>query len=828
MNPSDYTLSGTTVTLDAALPSGRDVIIYSVRAAVSGSNLNHDQFTCNGNSSGNLGTEFTLSISPVSENNTQVFLDGVYQQKTDYSVSGTTLTMDTAPESGAILEVMTFTQTNINVPVNDTVDTVHLKADAVTAAKIADSAISEEHLDPSIISGLTSATAVSADTFMIFDATDNALKKASIDDVVNASTSIQTAADATAIFIDSGENVGLGGAADSSFRLKVNGATQITNNLQLDGNLVHPSGDLTLDVAGDINLDAGGANINFNDDGTAVGHIEMAGQNLEIKSKVADKDIILKGNDGGSPITALTLDMSEAGAATFNSTINTSGQITQTVAGSNYFRSIASSSGNAGLYMQNTARNWFVLNNSAGGFEIYDGTASAVRLGINTSGTVSIAGALSSGAITSSAGITAETGINLESGTLVIKNATGDSSGLRIFQDSSDASKIYNNFNGTLQLGVGNTTALTIDSSENATFAGTISSGAITSSASLKATDVRVNEGNSLAGGLFKEKAVTGTGSSNDLSIFAEGISNGGNIHFMTGGSATIRATIDSSGDAVFQGSGTFGGVVKPSSANAIDLGTNGTEFRTLYLDTSLIASNDLTISTGTHLNLSPATNIRVGNNKAIWSGSYGGALFLKGNNATSDRYARLCTVDSTGSAVNNGLTVTNTGVVQIAAVNNSYNFQAFATDSDSFFGVWEDANNSANIQIDRSDGATVFYVYGHTGNYHFAGSDTSDRDLKENIADVPDGSLALVKQLKPRTFNFKASEGFDTESRTGFIAQEVESIFTTAHHVATGTDGEKDMGVDTVGVVAHLTKALQEQQVIIDDLKSRIEALEG
>jgi hypothetical protein len=69
---------------------------------------------------------------------------------------------------------------------------------------------------------------------------------------------------------------------------------------------------------------------------------------------------------------------------------------------------------------------------------------------------------------------TIETGINLESGVLVIKNATSDSSGLRIFQDSSDASKIYNNFNGTLQLGVGNTTAITIDSSENTTFAGEV------------------------------------------------------------------------------------------------------------------------------------------------------------------------------------------------------------------------------------------------------------------------------------------------------------------------------------------------------------------
>ena len=36
--------------------------------------------------------------------------------------------------------------------------------------------------------------------------------------------------------------------------------------------------------------------------------------------------------------------------------------------------------------MQNTSRNWFMLNNSAGTLELYDGTASAVRMNINTSG----------------------------------------------------------------------------------------------------------------------------------------------------------------------------------------------------------------------------------------------------------------------------------------------------------------------------------------------------------------------------------------------------------------------------------------------------------
>ena len=56
--------------------------------------------------------------------------------------------------------------------------------------------------------------------------------------------------------------------------------------------------------------------------------------------------------------------------------------------------------------------------------------------------------------------------ITQNAGTFTVKNASSDSNGLKIFQDSGDASKIYNHYNGTLQLGVGNTTALTIDSSE--------------------------------------------------------------------------------------------------------------------------------------------------------------------------------------------------------------------------------------------------------------------------------------------------------------------------------------------------------------------------
>ena len=188
-NPGDFTLSGTTLTLDVAPANSRKIIVYHVASLVSGNNLTHNQFTCNGST-----TAFTLGLSPIHENNTQVFLDGVYQQKTDYAVSGTTLTMDTAPANGAILEVMTFTQTEVNT------------------------------LPASFVSGLTQVTAVGADHFMIFDATDSSLKKSLVSDVLESATSISTSADATAITIDSNEKVTFTSDVTTGGHLEIGGS----------------------------------------------------------------------------------------------------------------------------------------------------------------------------------------------------------------------------------------------------------------------------------------------------------------------------------------------------------------------------------------------------------------------------------------------------------------------------------------------------------------------------------------------------------------------------------------------------------------------------
>jgi len=84
---------------------------------------------------------------------------------------------------------------------------------------------------------------------------------------------------------------------------------------------LHSGSDMLLDSAGDIILDADGADVIFKDAGTEVGRFTNSSTDFIMQSATSDKDIIFKGNDGGSVITALTLDMSAAGAATFNNDV---------------------------------------------------------------------------------------------------------------------------------------------------------------------------------------------------------------------------------------------------------------------------------------------------------------------------------------------------------------------------------------------------------------------------------------------------------------------------------------------------------------------------
>ena len=99
---TDYAETNTsTITFVNAIASGNVVEIIAYYRTIGTGNSVVDQFTGNGSA-----TDYTVTTAPVSENNLLVYIDGVYQQKTDYTVSGTTLAFDTAPASGAVIETV--------------------------------------------------------------------------------------------------------------------------------------------------------------------------------------------------------------------------------------------------------------------------------------------------------------------------------------------------------------------------------------------------------------------------------------------------------------------------------------------------------------------------------------------------------------------------------------------------------------------------------------------------------------------------------------------------------------------------------------------------
>ena len=84
---------------------------------------------------------------------------------------------------------------------------------------------------------------------------------------------------------------------------------------------IRTSNNLTIDAAGDVILDADNADIKLQDGGTEFGRISRVTSDLVIKSMGTNNDILLKGLDGSSTITALQLDMSENGNAIFSGNI---------------------------------------------------------------------------------------------------------------------------------------------------------------------------------------------------------------------------------------------------------------------------------------------------------------------------------------------------------------------------------------------------------------------------------------------------------------------------------------------------------------------------
>ena len=133
-----------------------------------------------------------------------------------------------------------------------------------------------------------------------------------------ASTRTLAVGEGTGVTVNANDiAIGQAVETDSNVQFANITATATASLAKISGSLIESTGDFTLDSSGDIILDADGTDIILKDGGTSFGSFKRASSDFIIKAETADKDILFKGTDDSTTITALQLDMSAGGNAQF-------------------------------------------------------------------------------------------------------------------------------------------------------------------------------------------------------------------------------------------------------------------------------------------------------------------------------------------------------------------------------------------------------------------------------------------------------------------------------------------------------------------------------
>ena len=212
----------------------------------------------------------------------------------------------------------------------------------------------------------------------------------------------------------------------------------------------------------------------------------------------------------------------------------------------------------------------------------------------------------------------------------------------------------------------------------------------------------------------------------------------------------------------------------------------------------------------------------------------------VRSNNSTHANGNGLFTIKGDGKV---GIGTTNPAVRLHTVTNEANTVATFENNSNFPYGIHikyanvSPDSSTTNWFLDCQDSTTsrlVIWsdgdVQNHDGTY---GTLASDLRLKENIVDAT-GKLKDLMSLEVKNYNFIGED----KKMIGFVAQDFEKVFPSLvttndtreydddENIISGLEDSKGL---KVGVeFAILTKAIQEQQTIIEDLKARIETLEN
>jgi hypothetical protein len=375
--------------------------------------------------------------------------------------------------------------------------------------------------------------------------------------------------------------------------------------------------------------------------------------------------------------------------------------------------------------------------------------------------------------------------------------------------DARIAEGLVNNYSLSFQTydGTNLTTALRLDGNNLATFAGTISSGAITSTGKV--------QGNSL-------KAHVGTDDGSQLNLFADASGHcfiaGHTLRFNVG-SNNARGTklyIDSSGNAAFSGNISTTGSITAGAAGVTTQDHRmpaGAGYITYSPGNA--AGDSLTIRKyGTVQQLFNSSGVQfnsggVDQDFQVASDANTHMLFVDGGN-NSLMIGNTVVNPASGFAAQAGFGYAASGQVQIAATSN------LAT-----LVLGQNQGTNGSILDFRKQGTMVgsIAVTGAGTTYNT----TSDRRLKDNIETITNGTEKLMA-MNPVTHGWKADPEADTVH--GFIAQEMMNIVPEA--VSGDPEGEEMMSMDYGRITPIIVAALQDALKEIKELKTRINELEG
>ena len=598
--------------------------------------------------------------------------------------------------------------------------------------------------------------------------------------------------------------------------------TLTVDDITLDGSTISDAGDLTLDVGGDIILDAAGDNWLFKKSGTTLLNIQKDSNNVEFISSISDGDMKFRGNDGGSTITAMTIDMSEGGNVGIGTTSPSS--LLHLGGATNKGVEITSSTSNAGYLAVYQDQAIFSINRDGADGSFADtGKAAAVikmhsadadskiELQTTTSNnaepttrmTILKSGNVGIGTTSPNATLNVNGTIRAENERFLAGREDA-SAPAYAFHDDADTG-MFNVASNILGFSTSGTERMRISSSGKVGIGETSPDQLLhiksTGDAAIKieADSDNANEDDnayiefSQDGGLVTGYVGYDT-NSNDFTVVNK--HTGSDLTFKT--ADTVRMRID--------GDGHIGINMTPAPVGndkVLSIYESSTPRIKLHNSTTGTAATD-----GGEINMS-------GSHLIIENREAGGVRFFT-NGSERGRFS------STGHLLV-GKTVTNTNTAGLTVSGNDFmSYTNNLTDTgDRCFLVNQHGRASGVLIEFRTQNSNVGTISLNTsGNMVYGG--TSDYRLKENI-NYTWNATDKLKQLKPCEFEWK-SDKYNGVNQ-GFIAHEVQSVIPQA--VMGDKDAlDKDKNpsyqmLDNSKLVPLLVKTIQE-------LEARIEALEG